>query len=154
MIKDLTNILRKGILLSDGYDLKIIKRKIESISGMVCRFDLYSRHNWYFIDDCESIANYGCLSARFPVALLSEDCPDYFRRFLEENGILTGEFPEERCSCDWDILKQYAPQPELRIIDDMGLCDGRISFDSVEFDIIASGSYYLTPYNFNFYAII
>lgn len=97
------------------------------------------------------IENYAFLSSVFPVALLKENCPDNVRRLLEENGIFTDDF-SRRCSCDEEVLKQYAPE-YMHIIDDRKLLDGTISFDSWDFEIICS-YYYTDPYDFDFYDII
>ncbi|MDE6102081.1 MAG: hypothetical protein K2F73_03815, partial [Ruminococcus sp.] len=194
MIKDLTDIFRKGILNSADYNPKSIKNKLETLPDIWCRFDDDSLWNWYWISKgkdypvieeshdffsspfpacllkyCPNdirkqleengilikdkeygvIENYGVLSKEFPVALLMENCPNNIRQLLEENGIFTDDF-SRKCSCDEEILKQYAPQSSLRIIDDRKLLDGRISFDSQEFITICS-FHYLSPYDFDFY---
>lgn len=156
MIKDLTDIFRKGILNSENYNPKTIQSKLENLPDIRCEFyDDSPLDNWYLItrDDEKGVAEYyGFLSYRFPVALLMENCPDNIRQLLNENGIITGDF-SRKCSCDEDILRQYAPQSCLHIIDDRKLIDGRISFDSQEFITICS-FYYMSPYDFDFSNII
>ena len=81
-----------------------------------------------------------------------KNCPDNVRNLLKDNNILTDDF-QRRCSCDEDILRKYAPEANLPIIDDRKLLDGRISFDSQDFIQICS-FYYLSPYDFDFGDII
>lgn len=155
MIKDLTDIFRKGILNSADYDPKAIENKLETLPDIWCLVNPDKFYNWYYIgltNGKSLIEYYGFLSQRFPVALLMENCPDNVRELLEENGILTDSF-SRRCSCDEEILKQYAPRLAYHIIDDRKLLDGRISFDSDEFIVICS-FHYMTPYDFEFYDIL
>lgn len=129
---------------------------LENLPNIRCVFyDDSPFDNWYLItrDDEKEVAEYyGFLSYRFPVAILMENCPDNIRNLLKDNNILTGDF-HRRCSCDEDILKQYAPKSNLPIIDDRKLLDGRISFDSQDFIQICSFSY-MSPYDFDFSDII
>lgn len=155
MTEDLTDIFRKGILFSERYYCKDIERKIESLPNVWCMLAYDSRRNFYYIGktDGRSLTEYyGFLSVVFPVALLAENCPDNVRQLLAENGILTGDF-NRKCSCDEEILKKYVPRPNVPIIDDRKLLDGRISFDSDDFLTICSG-WYLSPYDFDFHDII
>lgn len=155
MIKDLTDIFIKGIINSADYNPKDIENKLEDLPNIWCRMCDDSLCNWYLISrsNAKDVAEYyGWLSCRFPVALIMENCPDNIRQLLNENGVITDDF-SRKCSCDEDILRQYAPQSCLHIIDDSKLIDGRISFDSEEFITICS-YYYTEPYDFDFYAII
>ncbi|MCM1507784.1 MAG: hypothetical protein NC177_11720 [Ruminococcus flavefaciens] len=154
MIKDVTETFRNGILNAENYHFKDIQRKLESLPDIWCMADHDSHRYWYYIGwtDGEVLTEYfGLLSRYFPVALLMKNCPDNVHRLLEENGIFTDDF-SRRCSCDEEILKQYAPE-DIHIIDDRKLLDGSISFDSWDFEIICS-HYYTDPYDFDFYDII
>lgn len=156
MIKDLTDVFTKGILNSENYNPKTIQSKLENLPDIRCEFYYDSPFdNWYLItrDDEKGVAEYyGFISYRFPVALLMENCSDNICKLLKENGIFTDEF-HRRCSCDENILKKYAPEANLPIIDDRKLLDGRISFDSQEFITICSFCY-LSPYDFDFRDVI
>ncbi len=155
MIKDLTDTFGKGILNLANYNFKDIQCKLETLPCIWCMDNPDKLDNWYYIGRTNGkslIEKYGFLSCRFPVALLMENCPDNVRNLLKNNNIFTDDF-SRKCSCDEEILKQYAPQSSLRIIDDRKLLDGRISFDSQEFITICS-FHYLSPYDFDFYDII
>ncbi|MDE5771100.1 MAG: hypothetical protein K2I06_05650 [Ruminococcus sp.] len=153
MIKDLTDIFRKGIINSAGYNPEIIEHQLENLTNICLWYDDW-HFSWYYIyikDEKGMTENCGFLSTHFPVALLMKNCPDNVRNLLKNNNIFTGNF-SRRCSCDEEILKQYASE-ELNIVDDRKLLDGRISFDSKEFEIICS-YYYTDPYDFDFYILL
>ncbi|MDE6665842.1 MAG: hypothetical protein K2K14_06605 [Ruminococcus sp.] len=153
MIKDLTDIFRKGILNSADYNPKIIEHQLENLPNICLWYDDW-HFSWYYIyikDEKGVEEDCGFLSRHFPVALLMENCPDNVRNLLKNNNIFTNNF-SRRCSCDEEILKQYASE-ELSIVDDRKLLDGRISFDSKEFEIICS-YYYTDPYDFDFYILL
>lgn len=153
MIKDLTDIFRKGILNSAGYNPEIIEHQLENLPNICLWYDDW-HFSWYYIyikDEKGVEEDCGFLSRHFPVALLMKNCPDNVCNLLKNNNIFTDDF-SRRCSCDEEILKQYAPE-ELSIVDDRKLLDGRISFDSKEFEIICS-YYYTDPYDFDFYILL
>lgn len=49
MIKDLTDIFRKGILNQKNYDFKDIKHKLETLPDILCLGDPDSYYCWYYI---------------------------------------------------------------------------------------------------------
>ena len=66
----------------------------------------------------------------YPVALLTEYCPEELKQILDGNGILYTELVEPMC-CDEEILRKYVPH---RIVFDESFMDnGDFSFDDERF---------------------
>ena len=84
-MKDISLILKKAILLSNGYDSKLISQEIEKIPNIWCRLEDDSNFNWYLISKSNEktiIEYYGYLSAKYPIALFMEKCPKEIYQLL------------------------------------------------------------------------
>lgn len=149
-MKDISQLLEKASLEANQYDSKHISRAIEKVPNIWCRLEDDSNFNWYLIgkNDGESVVSYyGYLSSKFPVALLTEDCPDAVYRILSVSGISIDKYCK-RYSCRADVLRRYVNDIEL--IDDSFLYDDSLQFDEEIFLKIDEGTRYINPRNFSF----
>lgn len=149
-MKDISLILKKAVLLLNGYDSKSVSHEIEKIPNIWCRLEDDSNLSWYLISksDGESVIEYyGYLSAIYPVALLMKECPKDIYKLLSEKGVLFEEYCE-RYSCEESILRRYVG--DINFIDDRFLYDESIPFDEELFLKIDEGIRYINPYNFAF----
>lgn len=149
-MKNISLILEKAVLSSEGYDSRLVAHEIEKIPNVWCRLEDDSNLRWYLLSTNNGksvVGYYGYLSTKFPVALLMKDCPFNIRKLLSKNEVLLEEYCD-RYSCDENILKKYVGDRVL--IDDRFLYDDRIPFDEEAFLKIDEGISYLNPYNFAF----
>ena len=149
-MKDISLILEKAFLLSNGYDSKLVSYEIEKISNIWCRLEDDSNLNWYLISKSDGksvIEYYGYLSAKYPVALLMKTCPKDIYKLLLAKGVLFEEY-SERYSCKENILRRYVG--DINLIDDSFLYDESMPFNEELFLKIDEGIRYINPYNFAF----
>lgn len=149
-MKDISLILKKAVLLSNGYDSKSVSYEIEKIPNIWCRLEDDSNLSWYLISKSDGksvIEYYGYLSTIYPVALLMKECPKDICKLLSEKGVLLEEYCE-RYSCEGSVLRGYVG--DIKFIDDRFLHDGSIPFDEELFLKIDEGIRYINPYNFAF----
>lgn len=149
-MKDISLILKKAILLFNGYDSKSVSYKIEKIPNMWCRLEDDSNLSWYLISKSDGksvIEYYGYLSTIYPVALLTKECPKDIYKLLSKEGVLLEAYCE-RYSCEESILRKYVG--DINFIDDRFLYDESIPFDEELFFKIDEGIKYINPYNFTF----
>ena len=133
-MKDYTEILSKAAELKSGYDFTAVSSRINAHHGLQCGdWDNWADIRWYRLcpkTPCSYDKCYGFICSSFPVALLTEYCPEALKQLLDEVGILHTELVEPM-RCDEGILRKYVPQ---RIIIDesfMDNCD--FSFDDERF---------------------
>mgnify|MGYP003408989954 FL=1 len=133
-MKDYTVLFSKAIELKGRYDFKAVSNIINAHINLQCGdWDDWADNRWYRLcpkTPCSYDKCYGFICASYPVALLTEYCPEVLERTLDESGILHTEFVEPM-RCDEEILRKFVPQ---RIIFDesfMDNCD--FSFDDERF---------------------
>ena len=149
-MKDISLILKKAVLLLNGYDSKLVSHELEKMPNIWCRLEDDSNLNWYLISKSDGksvIEYYGYLSKKYPVALLMKDCPKDICKLLSQRGVLLENYCE-RYSCEESILRKYVGN--INFIDDRFLYDERIPFDEESFLKIDEGISYINPYNFAF----
>jgi len=109
-MKNYTEIFSQALKMKEGYDVKKLKKIIDSQNEFHCGdYDEWADNYWYMLTPQQMKSYdeyYGYLSLEYPIALLSENCPDKLKSLLSENGILHSLW-EEPLSCDENILKQY-----------------------------------------------
>ena len=152
MKKDLTEIFKKGIFLSNNYNAVLISKLIsKSINNISCEFYEDSNYNWYEIVRIENnfvIEIYGYLSYKFPVAILKNNCPKNIIDFLNNNNILIENYYDKYC-CDDKILRIYVDE-RIPVINDNFLYDETIPFNEKLFLEIDELIIYVSSYNFTF----
>ena len=133
-MKDYTEIFSKAGELKSGYDFTAVSSRINADHDLQCGdWDNWADNCWYRLcpkTPCSYDKCYGFICSSFPVALLTEYCPEALKQLLDEVGILHTELVEPM-RCDEEILRKYVPQ---RIIFDerfMDNCD--FSFDDERF---------------------
>ncbi|UKI16095.1 MAG: hypothetical protein L6V87_10490 [Ruminococcus sp.] len=75
-------------------------------------YDEWADNYWYMLTQQQMKSYdeyYGYLSLEYPIALLSENCPDKLKSLLSENGILHSLL-EEPLSCDEKYTKTICPR--------------------------------------------
>jgi hypothetical protein len=122
-MKDYTVLFSKAIELKGRYDFKAVSNIINAHINLQCGdWDDLADNRWYRLcpkTPCSYDKCYGFICASYPVALLTEYCPEVLERTLDESGILHTEFVEPMC-CDEEILRKFVPQ---RIIFDESFMD-------------------------------
>ena len=109
-MRDYTEIFSQAIKKKESYDVKKLEQIINSQNEFHCGdYDEWADKYWYMLIPKKLKRYdeyYGYLSKEYPLALLSEKCPDKLKAIFSENGILYSLL-EEPLSCDENILKQY-----------------------------------------------
>lgn len=109
-MKDYTEIFSKALDSKADYDFKKVAEIIDSQEEFHCGdYDEWADHYWYMLIPKQIKSDdekFGYLSLEYPVALLTENCPEKLKRILSENGILHSLL-DEPLSCDENILRQY-----------------------------------------------
>lgn len=137
-MKDYTEIFAKAIMLKSDYNAKSVGQVINAQGDLnFGDFDEWVIEYWYLLSPKKITGHkeyYGYLSSEYPIALLSERCPDKLKNILDENKILHTKL-EEPLSCDENILKQYVHH---KMVFDESLflnkCD--FSFDDERFGMV------------------
>ena len=133
-MKDHTEIFTKAIEKKEQYDFETVRRLIDAHDVLQCGdWDDWADDRWYRLcpkKPCGYDKCYGFISAAFPVALVTKNCPEDLKKLLDENGILHTEL-EEPMSCDEDILRQFVPG--CVVFDESFMESGDLSFDDERF---------------------
>lgn len=133
-MKDYTEIFTKAIKLKESYDFETVRSRINAHNDLHCGdWDDWTDDRWYRLcpkTPCSYEKCYGFICAAFPVALLTEYCPEALKQALDEVGGIHTEFVEPM-RCDEEVLRQYVPQ---RIVFDESFMDsGDFSPDDERF---------------------
>lgn len=129
---DYTEIFSKAIQLKSQYIFSDIKNLINAHNNFYCGdWDDWADIDWYRLTSRSGdYKSYGFLCAEYPIALLSDDCPEELQHLLDEIGILNTKLQEPMC-CDEKILKQYV---HYRMVFDERFIDNcNYSFDDERF---------------------
>lgn len=136
-MKDYTEIFSKAIRYRAGYNAEKIGKIINAQENFnFGDFDEWIEEHWYLLSAKKIVSDdeyYGYLSSEYPVALLSESCPDRLKQILDENGIFHTELIEP-LSCDEDVLKQFVHHK--KVFDEHFLDDGDFSFEDERFALV------------------
>lgn len=91
-MKNYTEIFSQALKMKEGYDVKKLKKIIDSQNEFHCGdYDEWADNYWYMLTPQQMKSYdeyYRYLSLEYPIALLSENCPDKLKSLLYENGIL------------------------------------------------------------------
>ena len=133
-MKDYTEIFSKAVELKNSYDFKAVMGSINANNDLQCGdWDDWADDRWYRLcpkTPCSYEKCYGFICASFPIALLTEYCPEELKQIFDEVGVLHTELVEPMC-CDEEILRQYVTQ---RIVFDERFMDnGDFSPDDERF---------------------
>lgn len=136
-MKDYTEIFSKAIERKADYNAKEVGKIINAQSDL--NFgdpDEWVPEHWYLMSPALPFRYedyYGYLSSEYPIALLSERCPDKLKQILDENKILYTELIEP-LSCDENILRQYVHHK--MVFDERFLDNCDYSFDDERFYLV------------------
>lgn len=113
---DYTELFKKAIENKDKYDFKSVCKIINTDNDFFCGdYDAWEDNYWYRLIPAWAVSYdrcYGFLCAEYPVALLTEYCPEELIHIFEKNGILYTAL-EEPMRCDENILRQYVHHPRV-----------------------------------------
>ena len=134
VMKDYTEIFSKAVELKERYDFDTIRNSINAHNELQCGdWDDWTDDRWYRLcpkTPCSYEKCYGFICASYPVALLTEYCPEGLKQILDEVEVLHTELVEPM-RCDENILRQYVSQ---RILFDESFMDnGDFSPDDERF---------------------
>ncbi|MBR1750661.1 MAG: hypothetical protein IJ740_19480 [Ruminococcus sp.] len=133
-MKDYTDIFSKAIELKNRYDFRTVRCKINAYNDLKCGdWDDWADDRWYRLcpkTPCSYDRCYGFICASYPVALLTEYCPEVLKQALDEVGVLHTELSEPMC-CDEEILRQYVPR--CIVFDESFMDSGDFSPDDERF---------------------
>ncbi|MCR4888898.1 MAG: hypothetical protein K5979_06940 [Ruminococcus sp.] len=132
---DCTEIFSKAVELKNEYCFKEIKKRIDSSGVFHCGdWDEWADDNWHMLTpewtEGRKFECYGYLCAEYPVALLTEVCPESLKCELYNSGIVFAEL-DEPLSCDEKILQKYVPHHI--VFDESFMDNGDFSFDDERF---------------------
>lgn len=133
-MKNYTEIFLKAIELKDSYDFDTVSNLINSKNDLQCGdWDDWADDRWYRLcpkTPCSYEKCYGFICVAYPVALLTEYCPESLKQAFDEVAVLYTELFEPMC-CDEEILRKYVPQ---RIVfDESFMNNGDFSPDDERF---------------------
>ncbi len=107
-----TELFSKAAGLGRSYDFEAVRMRINAEDGLNCGdWDEWADNIWYMLTPAWApgqFENYGYICTEYPVALLTDKCPDKLRRLLGKLGILYTRL-EEPMRCDEEVLKKYVP---------------------------------------------
>ncbi len=107
---DYTEIFSKAIALKSQYHFASTQKCINSHNDFHCGdYDDWADNDWYRLTPTRAVSYdkcYGYLCAEYPVALLSDHCPEKLKQLLDEIGVLYTKL-EEPMRCEEAILQQY-----------------------------------------------
>lgn len=133
-MKDYTELFSKAVELKSGYDFTAVSNRINSHNDLQCGdWDDWADNRWYRLcpqTPCSYDKCYGFLSASFPVALLTEYCPEVLKRILDDIGVLHTELVEPM-RCDEAILCKYLP--DRIVFDESFMENSDFDFDDERF---------------------
>lgn len=144
---DLTDVFKKGIESSEGYNGNKFIRDVNKYTKYHC--DDADESNWILI--WENIGQrsiiFAFVSQIYPVALIKKECPEIIIQFLKDNNIHIADF-REPFSCDEEVLRKY--KFGKNILDDRFLDNDDFSLDDDRLFYIYNNIKYVTPYSFTF----
>lgn len=128
-----TNLFSKAIECKEHYDFQAVKERIDACKDYHCGdWDEWADDMWYMLTPSDgAFACYGYICAEYPVALLTENCPQGLIDILGELGVLTAEL-DEPMSCNEKILKQYVHGK--MVFDELFVDKGDYDFDDERFE--------------------
>ena len=136
-MKDYTLLFLKAIELKGKYDFKSVCKCINAQNDLQCGdWDDWADNRWYRLcpkTPCGYERCYGFICASFPVALLTEYCPEVLKQILDETGVLHTELAEPM-RCDEEILRQYVPH--CTVIDESFMDNDDFSPDDERFLLV------------------
>ena len=131
---DYTKTFSKAIERCKQYDFELVRNSIDAAGELKCGdWDDWADNLWYRLcpkKPCGYDKCYGFLCAAYPVALLSENCPDDLKKLLDDNKVLYARL-DEPMSCDEVVLQKYLP--ERKVFDESFMDSGDFSFDDDRF---------------------
>lgn len=147
-MNNLTEIFKKGIAVSEGYDHLDILKKINKLENVFGDMD-DGGGNWDLVwgKKGEQSIIYAFFSRFYPVALVKDECTKEVISLFQDNSILIAKF-QEPFSCDEEVLKKYARCKN--ILDDRFLNDCDFTLEDDRLFYIYEGISYITPYSFSF----
>lgn len=133
-MKDYTELFSKASELKSEYDFTAVSNRINAHNDLQCGdWDNWADNRWYRLcpkTPCSYDKCYGFLCASFPVALLTEYCPEVLERILDDVGVLHTELVEPMC-CDEVILCKYVP--DCIVFDESFMENSDFDFDDERF---------------------
>ena len=96
---DYTELFSKAIDRNGHYDFKAVRKLIDAHKDYHCGdWDEWADDLWYMLTPSaasgSSFACYGYICAEYPVALLTESCPQGLADILGELGVLSATLDE------------------------------------------------------------
>ena len=89
-MKNYTEIFSQALKMKEGYDVKKLKKIIDSQNEFHCGdYDEWADNYWYMLTPQQMKSYdeyYGYLSLEYPIALLSENCPDKLNLFFPKTA--------------------------------------------------------------------